>query len=254
MKVSELCRFPVKSMAGERIEQAAIGSLGIAGDRVVHVEDARGRVVTARTHPRLLGLHATLSPSGEPLVDGRPWTEAEVLRSVIKIVGPGAQLIRDDTSDRFDVLPLLVATDGAIVAFGHDGRRLRPNIVIGGVDGLTERSWPGRCLRIGEVVIGVQDLRGRCVMTTFDPDTQKQDRQVLRDIVEKFGGKLALNSYVIQGGDIRVGDTVELIPERNCEARQGTQMGRSTHPAEEDTVLKSRDESAVTRSGLYISG
>jgi len=172
---------------------------------------------------------------------------------VIKIVGPGAQLIRDDTSDRFDVLPLLVATDGAIVAFGHDGRRLRPNIVIGGVDGLTERSWPGRCLRIGEVVIGVQDLRGRCVMTTFDPDTQKQDRQVLRDIVEKLGGKLALNSYVIQGGDIRVGDTVELIPERNCEARPGTQMGRSTHPAEEDTVLKARDESAVTRSRLYIS-
>jgi MOSC domain-containing protein YiiM len=46
---------------------------------------------------------------------------------------------------------------------------------------------------------------------------------VLRDIVEKFGGKLALNSYVIQGGEIRVGDTVELIPERNCEARQGKQ-------------------------------
>jgi MOSC domain-containing protein YiiM len=28
---------------------------------------------------------------------------------------------------------------------------------------------------------------------------------------------------VIQGGEIRVGDTVELIPERNCEARQGKQ-------------------------------
>jgi hypothetical protein len=142
---------------------------------------------------------------------------------VIKIAGSGAQLIRDDTSDRFDVLPLLVATDGAIVAFGHDGRRLRPNIVIGGVDGLTERSWPGHCLRIGDVVIGVQDLRGRCIMTTFDPDTQKQDRQVLRDIVEKFGGKLALNCYVIQCGEIRVGDTAELIPERNCEARQRKQ-------------------------------
>jgi hypothetical protein len=29
-----------------------------------------------------------------------------------------------------DVLPLLVATDGAIKAFGYDGRRLRPNLVI----------------------------------------------------------------------------------------------------------------------------
>ena len=223
MTISELWRFPVKSMAGERIEQAAISSLGIAGDRVVHVEDARGRVVTARTHPRLLGLHATLGSSGEPLVEGKPWTENEVLRDVIKIVGSGAQLIRDDTSDRFDVLPLLVATDGALAAFGHGGRRLRPNIVIAGVDGLTERSWPGHCLRIGDLVIGVQDLRGRCIMTTFDPDTQKQDRQVLRDIVEKFGGKLALNCYVIRGGEIRVGDIAELIPERNCEARLGKQ-------------------------------
>ena len=223
MTISELWRFPVKSMAGERIEQAAISSLGIAGDRVVHVEDARGRVVTARTHPQLLGLHATLGSSGEPLVEGRPWTESEVRRDVIKIVGSGAQLIRDDTSDRFDVLPLLVATDGAIAAFGHGGRRLRPNIVIAGVDGLTERSWPGHCLRIGDLVIGVQDLRGRCIMTTFDPDTQKQDRQVLRDIVEKFGGKLALNCYVIRGGEIRVGDIAELIPERNCEARLGKQ-------------------------------
>ena len=223
MTISELWRFPVKSMAGERIEQAAISSLGIAGDRVVHVEDARGRVVTARTHPRLLGLHATLGSSGEPLVEGKPWTENEVLHDVIKIVGSGAQLIRDDTSDRFDVLPLLVATDGALAAFGHGGRRLRPNIVIAGVDGLTERSWPGHCLRIGDLVIGVQDLRGRCIMTTFDPDTQKQDRQVLRDIVEKFGGKLALNCYVIRGGEIRVGDIAELIPERNCEGRLGKQ-------------------------------
>jgi hypothetical protein len=38
-----------------------------------------------------------------------------------------------------------------------------------------------------------------------------------------FRHQLALNSYVIQGGEIRVGDTVELIPERNCEARQGKQ-------------------------------
>jgi hypothetical protein len=43
---------------------------------------------------------------------------------------------------RFDVLPLLVATDGAIAALGEDGRRLRPNVVVGGVDGW--RSGPGR--------------------------------------------------------------------------------------------------------------
>lgn len=198
-------------MAGERLDSATIDSLGIAGDRVVHVENARGRFVTARTHPRLLGHHARLNSSGEPLVDGMLWSDSEVLRRVTDIVGPGARLVRDDTAKRFDVLPLLVATDGAIAAFGHDGRRLRPNIVVGGVEGLAERTWPGHHLRIGKVLIGIQDLRGRCVMTTFDPDTLEQDREVLNGIVDKFDGKLALDCYVIEGGDIRVGDEVELL-------------------------------------------
>jgi uncharacterized protein YcbX len=211
MKVAEIWRYPVKSMAGERLDRARIGALGIEGDRVVHVEDALGRVVTARTHPRLLGHRATLDASGEPLVDGMPWPGPEARRRVSDIVGPGSRLVRDDTAGRFDVLPLLVATDGAIAAFGHDGRRLRPNLVIGGVDGLAERSWPGHCLRIRDVIIGVQDLRGRCVMTTFDPDTLEQDHGVLRRIARKFGGTLALNCFVMRGGEIGVDDAVELV-------------------------------------------
>ena len=218
MKVTQIWRYPVKSMAGERLNRVRIGSLGIEGDRVVHVEDSRGRVITARTHPRLLGHHATLNASGEPVVGALLWTDPKVREDMVKIVGPGAGLVRDDTGDRFDVLPLLVATDGAIAAFGHDGRRLRPNLVISGVEGLAERSWPGQCLRIGEVMIGIQDLRGRCIMTTFDPDTLEQDRQVLTGIVQKFGGTLALNCDVIQGGEIRVGDAVELVREHECEA------------------------------------
>jgi uncharacterized protein YcbX len=90
--------------------------------------------------------------------------------------------------------------------------------VIGGVDGLAERSWPGQCLRIGDIIIGIQDLRGRCIMTTFNPDTLEQDRQVLTDIVRKFDGTLALNCYVIQGGEIRAGDAVELVRNYDCEA------------------------------------
>ena len=55
----------------------------------------------------------------------------------------------------------------------------------------------------------------RCVMTTFDPDTLRQDRRVLREIVEKFDGKLALDCYVIRGGEIHAGDDVQLV--ENCE-------------------------------------
>lgn len=210
MNVAQIWRYPIKSMGGEKVTRAVLSSLGIEGDRVIHVEDARGHVITARTHHRLLGHYAALNESGEPVVGGLLWSDPKVRKDVVGIVGPGARLVRDESIDRFDVLPLLVATDGVIAAFGHDGRRLRPNLVIGGVEGLAERLWPGQCLRIGEVMIGVQDLRGRCIMTTFDPDTLKQDRQVLTGIVQKFGGTLALNCYVIRGGEIRVGDAVEL--------------------------------------------
>jgi uncharacterized protein len=210
--LKEIWRYPVKSMAGEALGEAELGVSGITGDRAVQVFSGHGRIVTARTHPALLGHHATLDADGEPLVDGRLWTDSTVLADVRRIVGSHARLVRDPDLDvRFDVLPLLVATDGAIAAFRRDPRRLRPNLVIGGVSGLDERSWPGGRLRIGDVLIEVDSLRGRCVMTTFDPDSLEQDPRVLRDIVERFGGRLALNCAVVRGGTIRVGQQVELI-------------------------------------------
>jgi uncharacterized protein YcbX len=216
MKVTEIWRYPVKTMAGEKLQRACLGPLGIEGDRVVHVEDIQGRVITSRSHPRFLGHKGTLGADGTPLVDGRPWNSSEVAAAIVDIAGPGAKLVRYDGAERFDVLPLLVATDGAIAAFGHDHRRLRPNIVIGGVKGMAEREWPGGCLRIGKVLIGVQDLRLRCIMTSYDPDTLVQEKEITRGIYQRFEGKLALNCFVIEGGEIAVGDEVQLLRGRAC--------------------------------------
>jgi len=94
---------------------------------------------------------------------------------------------------------------------GFDGRRLRPNIVIGGVEGLMEREWPGHRLQIGGVLIQAAQLRGRCIMTTFDPDTLHQDRNILRRIVSELDGTMALDCAVLQGGLIREGDPVFLL-------------------------------------------
>ena len=103
-----------------------------------------------------------------------------------------------------------MATDGAVAAFGRDIRRLRPNILISGVEGLGERDWPGTDLHIGDVVLRVDSLRGRCHMTTVDPDTLEVDPEVLRDIFRRFDGRLALNASVVRGGTIRIGDLVTL--------------------------------------------
>jgi uncharacterized protein len=218
MKVTEIWRYPVKTMAGEKLQQVRIGSLGVEGDRVVHVEGPHGEVITSRSHPRFLGHKGSLGLDGEPLVDNQPWHSPEVAAEVVNIAGLGAKLVRYEGIERFDVLPLLVASDGAIAAFGHDHRRLRPNIVIGGVEGLAEREWPGGCLRIGSVLIGVQDLRLRCIMTSYDPDTLVQDKEVTRSIYRRFDGKLALNCFVIEAGEIAVDDEVQLVRGRVCVA------------------------------------
>ena len=168
-------------------------------------------VRTSRRHHNLLGLHASLSPDGDPVVDGEPWDSPTVLDRVRTVAGADATLVRFEGPERFDILPLLVATDGAVAEFGRDVRRLRPNIVINGVEGMDETTWTGGELRIGDVVIFLDSLRGRCPMTTVDPDSLVADREVLKDIHRRFDGKLALNADVIRPGIIRVGDPVELV-------------------------------------------
>ncbi|MBI3447544.1 MAG: MOSC N-terminal beta barrel domain-containing protein [Acidobacteria bacterium] len=212
MQVDQIWRYPVKSMGGERLEEASLTERGVQGDRLVQAYDAMGRLVTARRFPKLLRHRVTTNARGEPEVDGRPWDSEDVARDVAEDVRAGARLARSDASLRFDVLPLLVATDGSLAAFGYDSRRLRPNIVIAGVEGLAERSWEGRLIRVGEAVVGLDSLRGRCVMTTFDPDTNSQDPAVLQSIVDRFDGRLCLNAWVERPGRIRVGDPVELLP------------------------------------------
>ena len=131
-----------------------------------------------------------------------------------RAAGEDAWLELSDEQSRFDVLPLLVATDGAVAAFGRDVRRLRPNILIGGVEGLDEREWPGAELHIGRLIVRLDSLRGRCPMTTVDPDTLERDPEVLRDIGRRFRGQLALNADVARAGAIAAGDPVRLVRPR----------------------------------------
>jgi len=220
LRVDQLWRYPVKTLAGERLEAAELTVTGITGDRIVHVRGPEG-VRTSRIHSDLLGLYATLGVDGVPSVDGQAWDGPEALELVRRAAGNDAWLAAYSGPERFDILPLLVATDGAIAAFGRDVRRLRPNIVISGVHGLEERTWPAAELHIGEAIIRLDSLRPRCPMTTVDPDTLERDPAVLRDIARRFGGRLALNADVLRPGRIEVGDLVQLVRP----SRQGLAAG-----------------------------
>jgi uncharacterized protein YcbX len=210
MHVAEIWRYPVKSLRGELLQEAEVLQAGIRGDReIVVVSKSRQRVITSRTHHRLLGLQGGISSeNGGATINGIAWESPEALALVEQAVGEPVRLVHVTGTERFDILPLLVATDGAIQAIGLDRRRFRPNILIGGVDGLAEREWEGKRIQVGEIEIHPAQLRARCVMTTYDPDTLEQDRNVLLRIVKEFDGTMALDCSVLKPGTIRVGDPV----------------------------------------------
>jgi uncharacterized protein YcbX len=210
LHLAAIGRYPVKTLAGEALQEAELTPDGIPGDRTVQVRGPEG-VRTSRKQHRLIGLRGTMGPYEDPLVNGHPWESDEALALVRRAAGADAWLAAYEGPERFDVLPLLVATDGAVASFGRDVRRLRPNLLIGGVEGMAETSWEGCELHIGEAVIHLDSLRGRCPMTTVDPDTLDVDPEVLRDIGRRFRGRLALNAAVLRPGKVRVGDAVALV-------------------------------------------
>lgn len=77
MYLQDLWRYPIKSMAGERLEETEIDELGLVNDRKVLVRGANGRVITAGTHPRLLSLKGTFGAEGVPKISGHRWDSIE---------------------------------------------------------------------------------------------------------------------------------------------------------------------------------
>jgi uncharacterized protein YcbX len=212
MHVAEIWRYPIKSLKGERLIETEITKLGIPGDRqIVVVRAINGRFLTSRVRPKLLGLQGATGTDGVPTINGDRWDSAEALQLVREAAGEPVTIERVPAPEAFDVLPLLVATDGAAKYLNIDHRRLRPNILIADVPELEERKWPGRVIAIGNVRIHAEKLRDRCVMTTFHPDTQEQDPSVLQRILNELDGTTALDSSVITPGRIRVGDPVEIV-------------------------------------------
>lgn len=208
MRVAQIWRYSVKSLRGEKLEAAEVLADGIRGDRSTQVVDHKGARMTGRTAKRLLGLQSGLAGSGEPTIDGHAWDSEEALGLIRDAAGPGASLA--PLGRHFDDRAILVATDGALDALGVDYRRLRPNIVIEGVEGLAENQWVGRRLRLGQVELDVVDRCVRCVMTTINPDTLEVDPGVLKKINDEFDSKMCVLCEVATPGTLQAGDPVEL--------------------------------------------
>jgi MOSC domain-containing protein len=94
-------------------------------------------------------------------------------------------------------------------------RRFRPNIVVnaaGDEKGFVENGWIGRTLAIGDSVrLGITGPCPRCVMTTLAQGDLPKDMGILRTAVKHNQGGVGVYASVLQGGQVRRGDSMSLV-------------------------------------------
>ncbi|RBY92614.1 MOSC domain-containing protein [Blastococcus sp. TF02A-30] len=236
MRVLELWRYPVKSLQGERLAEARIGELGIAGDRRWALFDRdTGLGLTARRVPELLfGAARVRADGGVEVVlpDGTVTTDEAVLSDWL---GRRVELRAADE----DVVPVYetpadeevpdptewLQWEGAPGPF-HDSPRIRLSLVSTGtlgpwdrrrfranvvLDGAGEDGLRGQEAALGEARLRFGVPIARCVMTTRpQPGGIARDTSVLKTIHRERDGLLAVRAAVLAPGTVRVGDALVL--------------------------------------------
>jgi uncharacterized protein YcbX len=95
-----------------------------------------------------------------------------------------------------------------------EARRFRPNLVVQSANvemDFPENSWIGQTIAIGDAVrLSITRPCGRCVMTTLPQGDLPKDAGILRTIAQHSGANLGVYAAVVQGGQVRRGDTVGL--------------------------------------------
>jgi uncharacterized protein YcbX len=90
--------------------------------------------------------------------------------------------------------------------------RWRGNLWLDGLSPWEEEGWVGRELRIGGARLRVRERVGRCKATTANPETGEVDMDTLRALRELRGDQIfGVYAEVIQAGEIRQGDRVEVL-------------------------------------------
>jgi uncharacterized protein YcbX len=240
MQVSELWRFPVKSMQGERLDAVSVTSAGMEGDRAWALFDAEtGLHLTARRDPDLLFAAARVEPGvGGPevvvtLPDGTETTDDATLSAwlgrdvALRRAAPdsvGTYEIQLDESDEgswvqwsggagsFHDSTVSQISLVSVTAFGSwDFRRFRTNVIL---DQDGDVGLVGHKVQIGSVGLDVTKQIDRCVMTTRPQPALGQhpalerDLEVLKVINRDHDTFLAVGAMIHTAGNLAVGDQV----------------------------------------------
>ncbi len=234
-QVTEIWRYPVSSIGGERLESAQLSALGISGDRLFGLIDAATGMpaVPEKEHRWRQALHL----NAETLADSLPvisfpngssylLNEPDLKPALSAYFGFAVTVATYAHSGRADFpltqyrhqyFPAHVLTTTSlrhIATLGNidvvDCRRFRPNFMIEPSDGsgFVEDRWIGSRLRLGEVRLVAQEETKRCGVTFISQPGLDEEPEILRNILRYNKRHLGIYCAVESVGDIRVGDKV----------------------------------------------
>lgn len=222
--VSALWRYPVKSMAGERLVAAEVEERGFAGDRRYAVRDPDGKFGSGkntRRFRRMPGLNtfAARYDGAVPVVTlpgGRAVRGDAVHEEIAAALGrPGVELVREAAIPHHDEAAVHLVTTSSLAWLAErapgtaiDARRLRPNILLdtGPAPELAEEAWLGERIRIGAVELEILRKAVRCVMVDLPWDELPAAPGLLKTITGANGMTLGVHARVVRGGTLHVGD------------------------------------------------
>lgn len=229
-RVAALWRYPVKSMAGEALEEVEVTWHGLAGDRRwAFVRDGLVRSgfpwLTIRERADMSHYRPSFvqpqRPDASPTVVCTPsGDELDVVDpSLADELGEGVRVIKQDRGV-FDVMPLAlittqtIASVSAFVGRELDVQRFRPNFLVeaAGDAGFPEDAWVGSLLGIGDMRMRVDQRDRRCIVVNVDPVTAERDPAILRAIVRKREACLGVYGSTVEPGRVAVGDRVVIYP------------------------------------------
>ncbi len=227
-RVSELWRYPVKSMGGESLDEAFVSWHGVEGDRRwAFVREGLVRSsfpwLTIRERPELSHFRPWFTeaqrPDDSPTLVRTP--EGEQLdvtdERLAERIGPGVHVIKQNRGIP-DIAPLSLLTTATIAGLGGlvgkplDVRRFRPNLLIdpAGDEPFPEDGWVGSVVRIGGLRMRIDQRDKRCVMINVDPDTDERDATVLRTVAQEREACIGVYGTTVEPGRVAVGDPVVL--------------------------------------------
>ncbi|HEX8102180.1 MAG TPA: MOSC N-terminal beta barrel domain-containing protein [Solirubrobacteraceae bacterium] len=227
--ISELWRYPVKSMAGEPVDALRVDWRGAGGDRThaLHFEHKGApKRLTVREAPRMLGWRAgygpqtDVAPEHPPLArltgpDGRAydWDDPALPDVLAADLGRPLTLRRDVEGQQDLGRSLLLTFEASRRALEDelgtaiDLRRFRPNLHLDlDAPAWAEESWEGGRLELeGGVVLRLLHPCERCVIPTRHPDTHAKWPELLKHLSREHGTNFGINARVEVPGELRRG-------------------------------------------------